>query len=186
MLRNTFHNTITTPLPPDLPPSTLLDFLQTPSNIINLSPLVTKSEPRAQPEERDSTPVEVYDVWETVDLLPGPLANAGLSPKRQIRFVASFHADGSTEGCTAWVEAPMGLKSKAVYRLRRLRQSTDKDTSGSNGVQGTIPAESWAIEEQVESSVNRALRWIVEGQLVQTRKKIHQRMFEEAVKMAGR
>ena len=153
MLRSTFHNQVTTPIPPEVKPQIVVDLLHDHDFLITMSPIVTNHKEAS----RDSAKI-TYDVWEKIDLLPFGLW------KQQIQFSTAF--ENKPDGTATWINAPLGLVSKAVYTVR--------------GAEPAGEAGGMVLDESVESSINLFLRPIVESQLVPVRKEMHRKIIEKA------
>ena len=155
MFRTTFTNTVTTPVPPDLPISSLTALLHDHSYLITMQPIVTRHEIAA----RDPATSRItYNVWENIDLLPFGLW------KKEIQFTAAF--TDKKEGVTSYVEAPMGFVSTAEYTVK-----PGEEWDGEGG--------GWVLEEKIESSCNVVFKWFVQGTMVPVRRKMHAQIMEK-------
>ncbi|KAF2724772.1 hypothetical protein K431DRAFT_281723 [Polychaeton citri CBS 116435] len=176
MFRANWTDIITDPIPPNIKPQAVTDFLHDHVGLINLSPIVTRHQRKeaSSPEEG-----EAYDVWENIDLLP-----LGLW-KHEIHFSVSF-AD-TPDGVVSFIDAPLGLQSKATYMVRRSNPDGPADVSAPQSPQAAERGPDreamwdggWVLEERVESSVSVFFKLMVEGQLVPTRKTMHQRLLKK-------
>ena len=63
---------------------------------------------------------------------------------------------------TTFVEAAMGINSEANYTVR---VSEHEEGQG------------WVLDEQIETSCNILIKWIVQSNMLQVRKKMHEQMF---------
>lgn len=151
MLRTTFQNTITTPIPSDVTPDIVISKLHNHDFLITMSPIVTRHDIK----DTDASGKITYNVWENIDLLPFGLW------KHEIQFTCSFQNKG--DGVISWIEAPLGLVSEANYSVR-------EDANGGGMV----------LEEQVETSVNVIFKLFVQGTLVSVRKEMHQKIIDRA------
>lgn len=153
MFRTTFHNNVTTPLPPDIDPKSVISILHDHSFLITLSPIVTGHDVK----ERDpETGWIVYDVYEVVTILPFGLW------QQPITFQCSFR--DKQEGVTSFIEAGLGIKSEADYTVRVSKN--EQEGSG------------WVLDEQIESSCNLLLKWVVQSNMMPVRKKMHEQIIE--------
>lgn len=159
-LRTTWHNDIATPVPTDCKRDEITNILHDHGFLITMSPIVTRYEEAQRQGEKIK-----YDVWEKIDLLPFGLW------KHEIKFNCSF--ENKSDGVTSWIEAPMGLTSKAVYSVKTPTNPKDVESGGE-----------WVLDESIDSSCNFLLKAFVEGTMVSTRKKMHARILAKA-KAAG-
>lgn len=155
MAKTTWQNNISTNLPAEAKPSNIIDLLHDHAFLITMSPIVS----RYQEAHRDGDKV-TYDVWEHIDLLPFGLW------KREIQFTAAFQ--NTETGVVTWIEAPMGLTSRATYAVKPASDKTDS------------PNGSHFLDESIESACNVLLKTFVESTMVATRKKMHLRILEKA------
>lgn len=154
MWRTTFTNDVTTPLPKDVRPETLINLLHSHDFLITMSPIVT----RHQERDRELTTGKItYDVWENIDLLPFGLW------KYELHFNCSFA--NKPDGVVSWIEAPMGFNSKAGYTVRP---------------EGAWKGEGMALEEAIESSCNVVFKLFVEWTMVPVRRKMHAQIIAKA------
>lgn len=102
MKRSKYHNTITTPLPPDVEPSAVIDALHNHVLIIELQPLTFRHEEVQSGE---------YRVWETVDIIPFGLW------KSVTEFSVVFQ--NQPDGLVASLQAPLGITSIATYSVKQ-------------------------------------------------------------------
>ena len=152
MFRTKFHNSVTTPLPPDIDPKSVVSLLHDHAFLISLSPIVTGHEIR----ERDpETGWIIYDVHEVVSVLPFGLW--------QQPTTFQLHFRDKQEGVTSFIEASLGIKSEADYTVRL--------SEGESG--------GWVLDEQIESSCNFLLKWVVVGNMMPVRRKMHQQIIEK-------
>lgn len=155
MFRTTFHNTVTTPVPPEIDGQALVACLHDHSFLITMQPIVTRHEIR----ERDAaTGRIVYNVWENIDLLPFGLW------KKEIQFTAAF--TDKKEGVVSYIEAPLGFVSTADYTVKPGEQ-WDGEGGG------------WVLEEQIESECNVVFKWFIQGTMVPVRQKMHKQILEK-------
>ena len=154
MLHTTFRNTIETPVPKDVDPQSLIDILHDHSHLITMSPIVTRHELR---DHDRATGKRTYNVWEDIDLLPFGWW------KKEIQFQCSF--EDQQNGVISWIEAPMGLTSKAEYIVH----------SGPAG-----DGQGMVLEKRIESGCHVMFRPFVEWTMVPVRKKMHAQMLAQA------
>ncbi|KXT06809.1 hypothetical protein AC578_7105 [Pseudocercospora eumusae] len=159
-LRTAWHNDIATSVPTHCKRDQITNILHDHGFLITMSPIVT----RYEEAERQGEKVK-YHVWENIDLLPFGLW------KHEIKFDCSF--ENNTDGVTTWIEAPMGLTSKAVYSVIKTPTSSNVESGGE-----------CVLDESIDSSCNFFLKAFVEGTMVSTRKKMHARILAKA-KAAG-
>ncbi|KAK5113303.1 hypothetical protein LTR85_010920 [Meristemomyces frigidus] len=164
MFRTTFTNTVTTPIPPDVSPETMIKLLHDHSFLITMSPIVTRHAPR----DREAGKI-TYDVWEDIDLLPFGWW------KHEIHFTAAF--EDKTDGEISWIEAPLGFNSKADYTVR---SATDADHEA--GVFGDADGGrgSMVLEEAIETACSIVFKPFVEMTMVPVRRKMHAQVVERA------
>ena len=164
VLRTTFHNTVTTPIPADVKAEELIRLLHNHSFLITMSPVVTRHSVREE-DNHDSnnhttTGKKVsYDVWENLNFLP-----FGLSAY-ELQFMAAF--TDKADGVISYLEAPMGFVSEANYTVK-------KGASVEGNGDGCV------LEEVIESACSVLFRPFVEATMIPVRKKMHQRLIEEA------
>lgn len=155
-LRTAWHNDISTPVSADRNREAILNLLHDHGSLITMSPIVT----RYEEAERDGDKIK-YAVWEHVDFLPFGLW------RKEIKFFCSF--ENKDDGVVSWIEAPLGLMSKADYSLRTPPNPADVESGGE-----------WELDETIHSSCNFFLRAFVESTMLATRKKMHERILEKA------
>lgn len=154
VFRTTFLNNVTTSLPADVDPKTLIGLLHDHSFLITMQPIVTRHEIR----DRDPRTGKVtYDIWEAINILPFGLW------KREIQFTGAF--TDRREGVVSEIEAPMGFLSEATYTVKP-GEAWDGEGAG------------WVLEESIESSCNVIMKWFIEGTMVPVRQKMHQQIME--------
>lgn len=154
MFRTTFHNSVTTPLPADIDPISVVSLLHDHSFLITLQPIVTGHEFK----ERDpETGWMVYHVHEVVSILPFGLWQQATS------FQCSFR--DKQEGVATFIQAHLGINSEADYTLR----VSEHEGEGTG----------WVLDEQIESSCNFLLKWIVQSNMMPARKKMHEQVIEK-------
>lgn len=154
MFRTAFHNSVTTPLPSDIDPKSVVGILHDHSFLITLSPIVTGHEVK----ERDpETGWIAYAVHEVVKILPFGLW------QQPTTFQCSFR--DKQEGVTTAIEANLGIKSEADYTVR----VSESEEEGSG----------WVLDEQIDSSCNFLLKWVVQSNMMPVRQKMHEQIIEK-------
>lgn len=154
MFSTSFHNKVIDPIPADLEPKSVTTFLHDHDGVIGLSPVVTRHEIR---DRNPETGWIKYEVSETVPMLPFGLW------KRSHTFHCSFK--DKQDGVTTFVEAVMGINSEAIYTVR-VSEGQDEGTG-------------WVLDESIETSCNFLVKWVVQSNMLQVRKKMHQQLFDE-------
>ena len=72
---------------------------------------------------------------------------------------------GQEDGVTSFIDTGMVLKSTADYTVR-LSEQVEGEGSG------------WVLDEQIESSCNFFLKWIIQMNMLPARKKLHEHMID--------
>ncbi|KAL3479223.1 hypothetical protein BJX99DRAFT_86562 [Aspergillus californicus] len=169
MLRRKESYTVTTPIPPNVPPTLALSILHSHSEIITLNPLVLTHTPIKAP--RDAPADEYYSTWyeitERVQYIPG----VGKIGSGKISFKACFHDE--TWGIRAHTYAPMSIDLRAVYRLVE-PVGLDSHIQGQGQGQGLL------LEQEVTIECNRTLISFVKGQMKASTKVLVDRFIKKA------
>lgn len=154
MFSTSFQNKVIDPVPADIEPKSVTSFLHDHDAVIGLSPVVTRHE--IQDRNPESGWIK-YEVSETVPMLPFGLW------KRSHTFHCSFK--DKQDGVTTFVEAAMGINSEANYTIR----VSEHENEGPG----------WVLDESIETTCNFLVKFIVQSNMLQVRKKMHQQLFDE-------
>lgn len=139
---------VVTPLPEGKSPEHLIELLHDHEAIIHLSPLVTGHEEISRSDGKVT-----YGVSEIIDVLPFGMW------KQEIHFKVTF--SDKISGSVTNIEAPMGLLSEATYLVAKGDPAA---------------GEALVLVEEVVSSCSFFFKPLVEGNMVPTRKTMHERL----------
>jgi hypothetical protein len=154
--RTTWHNTITTPIPSDVKPANIIKGLHNHDLMISLSPYIV----RHTLTSTSQTGKQTYEIVDNIDFLPFGLW------KHQVSFTASFE-DNAT-GTSSSIQALAGLVIDGDYAVKPAA--------------GHLEAadDAMVLVEEVQTSVNVLFKLFVQGTLVSSHEKNHQKLIDWA------